>query len=221
MLTLCGFAVSNYYNKLKLVLLEKSIPFEERLVYPWQKDSFQDASPLGKIPFIEIDGGMLSESQAILEYIEERYPDHPLYPSDVFQRAKCRELIQHLELNAEWVARRLYKESFFGGRVSDETKREAKERLEAGLASVARLASFAPYIFGSSFTAADCVAYVHFLMVRLTAEKIYEENLLDRYFPQMAAYVKLMESRPSIRRMQVERQAALSAFTALNVKYDG
>ncbi|MFM9915698.1 MAG: glutathione S-transferase family protein [Rhizobacter sp.] len=218
---LCGFAVSNYYNKLKLVLLEKGIPFEERLVYPWQKESFQGASPLGKIPFIETDGGGLSESQAILEYIEERYPEHPLYPSDVFQRAKCRELIQHLELNAEWVARRLYKESFFGGSVSEETKREAKERLEAGLASVARLSSFSPYIFGSSFTAADCVAYVHFLMIRLTTEKIYGENLLDRYFPQMATYLKHMDSRPSIQKMLIERDAALTAFMALNVKYDG
>ena len=35
MITLCGFGVSNYYNKLKLILLEKDIPFQEKLVYPW------------------------------------------------------------------------------------------------------------------------------------------------------------------------------------------
>ncbi|MDL2338537.1 MAG: glutathione S-transferase C-terminal domain-containing protein, partial [Pseudomonadota bacterium] len=148
-------------------------------------------------------------------------PDDSLYPSDVFQRAKCRELIQHLELNAEWVARRLYKESFFGGSVSDETKHEAKDRLEVGLESVARLSSFAPYIFGGTFTAADCVAYVHFLMIRLTTEKVYGENMLDRYFPRMSAYVQLMDSRPSIQKMMAERDAALSAFIALNVRYDG
>jgi glutathione S-transferase len=44
-----------------------------------------------------------------------------MYPATVFARAKCRELIQHLELNSEWVARRLYKESIFGGSVSEET----------------------------------------------------------------------------------------------------
>lgn len=32
MLTLCGFSVSNYYNKVKLALLEKAIPFEEELL---------------------------------------------------------------------------------------------------------------------------------------------------------------------------------------------
>jgi glutathione S-transferase len=48
MITSGGFGVSNYYNKLKLVLLEKQIPFRERLVYPWERDTFLNASPLGK-----------------------------------------------------------------------------------------------------------------------------------------------------------------------------
>ena len=40
MVTLCGFGVSNYYNKLKLILLEKDIPFQEKTIYPWQRDLF-------------------------------------------------------------------------------------------------------------------------------------------------------------------------------------
>jgi len=121
MITLCGFGVSNYYNKLKLILLEKEIPFKEQLVYPWKRESFRLSSPLGKIPYIETEHGSLSESQVILDYLEERYPELSMYPATVFARAKCRELIQHLELNSEWVARRLYKESIFGGSVSEET----------------------------------------------------------------------------------------------------
>jgi len=221
MLTLCGFAVSNYYNKLKLVLLEKGVPFEERLVYPWQSELLHGASPMGKIPFIETEHGGLSESQVILEYIEELYPEHPLYPSDVFERAKCRELIQHLELNCEWVARRMYRESFFGGNVSEETKHEAKDRLAVGLNAVALLSSFSPYILGSTFTAADCIAYVHFMMIRLTTEKIYGESMLDKHFPRLQAYLRLMDARPHIQRMLAERETALAAFVATNVKYDG
>jgi len=221
MLALCGFAVSNYYNKLKLLLLEKGVPFDERLVYPWQRELFHGTSPMGKIPFVETEHGGLSESQVILEYLEERYPEHPLYPSDLFQRAQCRELIQHLELNCEWVARRMYKESFFGGSVSDETKQEARERLAVGLGAVAKLASFSPYILGNDFTAADCVAYVHFMMIRLTTEKIYGESLLDKHFPNLPAYLQLMDVRPSIQTMLAGREAALAAFVATNVKYDG
>lgn len=221
MITLCGFGVSNYYNKLKLILLEKDIPFVERLVYPWQRETFAESSPLGKIPFIETDDGGLSESQAILEYLEDRHRDRPLYPTDLFARSKCRELIQHLELNAEWVARRLYKEAFFGGSVSDETKREAKERLSLGLQAVARLSQFSPYILGSSFTAADCVAYVHFVMIRHATLTIYGEDMLERLLPQAAAYVTLMDARPHIRTMMADRSAAIAAFTALDVAYEG
>jgi len=221
MITLCGFGVSNYYNKLKLILLEKEIPFRERLVYPWQRDTFAESSPLGKIPFIETDDGGLSESQAILEYLEDRHRDKPLYPTDVFARSKCRELIQHLELNSEWVARRLYKEAFFGGSVSEEVKLEARERLALGLRAVARLSRFSPYILGSSFTAADCVAYVHFVMIRHATLTIYGEDMLDQLLPQAAAYVTLLDARPHIRTVMADRAAAITAFTALGVKYEG
>ena len=221
MITLCGFGVSNYYNKLKLILLEKDIPFQEKLVYPWQHESFRNSSPLGKIPYIETEHGSLSESQVILDYLEERYPEQPLYPTSVFARAKCRELIQNLELNSEWVARRLYKESFFGGRVSEETKHEVKEKLAIGLKAVAQLAQFSPYIFDSTFTAADCVAYVHFIMIEQTTMKIYGENMLQQFLPNSAAYLHFLDSRPHIQRVMADRDAALTAFLNLNLKYDG
>jgi glutathione S-transferase len=221
MITLRGFGVSNYYNKLKLILLEKNIPFQERIAYPWQRNKFEQSSPLGKIPFIETEQGDLSESQVILEYLEDRYPDKPLYPADVFARAKCRELIQHLELNCEWVARRLYKESFFGGNVSEETKREAKERLSLGLDAVARLSKFSPYILGATFSAADCVAYVHFTMIKLATIKIYGENMLEQFFPNLDEYMQLIKNRPHTQTVLADQDLAMTMFGKLNVKYDG
>ena len=221
MITLCGFGVSNYYNKLKLILLEKNIPFTERVVYPWQRDSFVQSSPLGKIPFIETDQGDLSESQVILEYLEDRYPEIPLYPPDIFARAKCRELIQHLELNCEWSARRLYNESFFGGSVSEETKDQVKEKLAHALEAVVRLSSFTPYILGSTFTAADCVAYMHFTMIKLATMKIYDENMLEQFYPDLCEYMQLMDSRQHIQTVMADRVSAMTAFINMNVKYEG
>ena len=51
-ITLCGFAVSNYYNKVKLSLLEKGVPFSEALVYPSQSEEMLSESPMGKVPFL-------------------------------------------------------------------------------------------------------------------------------------------------------------------------
>lgn len=56
MLKLYGFAASNYYNKVKLALMEKGIPFEEALRWPDQTDG--DLSPLHKVPYmVGEDGG--------------------------------------------------------------------------------------------------------------------------------------------------------------------
>lgn len=53
MITLCGFPVSNYYNKVKLALLEKGVPFTEETVSIKSTDEAVLAiSPLAKIPFI-------------------------------------------------------------------------------------------------------------------------------------------------------------------------
>jgi len=115
----------------------------------------------------------------------------------------------------------LYKESFFGGSVSEETKQEARERLVLGLTAIARLARFSPYIFGPTISAADCAAYVHFFMIRQTTLNIYGEDMLEQYIPEVEAYMQLMESRPHVQSLIVDRAAAVAAFTALNVKYDG
>jgi glutathione S-transferase len=212
MIKLYGFSVSNYYNKTKLVLLEKGIDFTEEEVRPSQDEALLKRSPLGKIPFIETAHGCLSESQVILEYLEETYPEKPLYPADSFERAKCRELIQHLELNVELQARRLYKEAFFGGTVSEETKNEVKERLDIGLNGLARLAKFSPYIAGDTYTAADCVAWLHFSVVSMASQKVYGADIVATHIPTVAKYMRFIEARPHSQKVAADRAEAMEAI---------
>jgi glutathione S-transferase len=214
MITLYGFALSNYYNKTKLALLEKGIPFNEEVVRPSQDAAVLKRSPLGKIPFIKADGGYLSESQAILEYLEDNYPDRPLYPSNAFERAKCREFIQHLELNVELVARRIYGEALFGATVSQEVKDEVRQKVEAGLLGLTRLVRFAPYALGESFTAADVVAWLHLGLIAMATQKVYGEDLVAAHVPGVADYFQQMESRPFVRQVAEGRNAAIQAFFA-------
>lgn len=221
MIILCGFGVSNYYNKLKLCLLEKNIPFEEKTTYPWECDSFLQSSPLGRIPFIETEHGALSESEVILEYLEDRHPERPLLPEALFERAKCRELIQHLELNVEWVARRLYRQAFFGGVVSEETRSDVEKKLAAGLNALSRLASFSPHICGEALTAADCAAFFHLDFVRQATLKIYGADMLIEHLPGAADYLVFMAERPHFRRTTADRTTALRVFHSLGVDYAG
>lgn len=108
-----------------------------------------------------------------------------------------------------------------GGSVSVETKQEVKERLAAGLKAVAQLASFSPYIYGSTFTAADCVAYIHFVMIEQATIKVNGENMLQQFLPYSTEYMQFMDTRPHIQTMMADREVALAAFHKLDVKYSG
>ena len=64
MLQLHGFSSSNYYNLVKLALLEKQIPFEEKLVYTGAGESYRadylEQSPIGKVPCLQTAEGTIT-----------------------------------------------------------------------------------------------------------------------------------------------------------------
>jgi len=205
-LKLCGFSASNYYNQVKLQLLEKQIHFEEELVKTGSNDaSVLDRSPMGKVPFLDTGFGCISESMACAEYIEAQYPQYALLPADPFAAAKVRELVVYIELHLELVARELYAQAYFGGKVSDETKERAHQRLTRGVAGFARIAMFKPFVAGDQFTLADCAAIVHLPMVAGAARIIYGEDLLAAV--PVKAYVKAMGERAAVAKVNADRKA--------------
>jgi glutathione S-transferase len=178
MLKLGGFAVSNYYNKVKVALLEKGVAFEEVYCKTSQDETYLKRSPMGKVPYLEVDGEFLCESQVICEYIEEVYPQKPLYPKDALERARVRELITIMELNLELVARRLYTQAFFGGTVSEETRQQVEKELAKGARAFKQLAKFSPFAAGAGLSLADCVAGVHLPLVSLASKIVYGRDAL-------------------------------------------
>ncbi|MFN9278725.1 MAG: glutathione S-transferase [Betaproteobacteria bacterium] len=208
MITLCGFSISNYYNKVKLALLEKGVPFEEERVMTGSKDeAVLAASPLGKIPYIRTPQGALCESQVIVDWIEAAYPNPPLIPADPFAAAKVRELATFIDLHLELVARELYAQAFFGGTVSEGTQARVRKQLERHIPAFKRLASFAPYVAGDRFTLADCSAWVSLPLVGMATKTVYGEDLLAAQGVDWKAYVKLVGERPSAQRVAADRKA--------------
>ncbi len=204
MITLCGFAASNYYNKVKLVLLEKEIPFEEKLVWVDKTPELLAKSPLGKIPYLDFGSHTLCESQVIVDYLENAYPQNPLLPKDPLAAAKLRELMQFIDLHIELVARDLYSEAFFGGKVTDETKERVHKVLKRNVAAFGKVAKFGPYIGGSEFTLADCSAVVNLPLASMATKAIYGEDMLADY--PVKEYTKMMGERPTMQRVNADRK---------------
>jgi glutathione S-transferase len=208
MLKLCGFAVSNYYNKVKIALLEKGVAFEEELVWTSQKEDMLARSPLGKVPFIATEHGNLSESSVINEYIEDAYPQTPLLPADKWQRAKVLELVNLLDMHLELHARRLYPGAFFGGSVSDETREQVKKELDKGAGALARLAAWGPFIAGDQLTLADCSAFVHLPLISASTKWAYGADILGG-IAQVRPYLSMMKARPHMQKVEADRKAGL------------
>ena len=205
MIKLCGFSVSNYYNKVKLALLEKQVPFEEVLVWADRSPALLEKSPLGKVPYLDTEDGTFCESQVIVEYLEQRYQQSPLLPSDPYAAAKVRELITFMELHLELVARECYGAAFFGGTVTDETKERVHKQLKRNVKAFAKLAKFGPYIAGDSFGLADCAAAAHLPLITLASKVIYGEDVLAEL--PVRDYMTLLGQRATVMQVAADRKA--------------
>jgi glutathione S-transferase len=214
MLKICGFRVSNYHNKVLIALYEKGIPFEEDCnVLPSQKPEYVALSPMGKVPYLEVDGTRLSESGVILEYLEDSHPQKPLLPKDPLARAKVRELVTVIELHMELVVRRLYGALFFGGTASDEVRQSVEKDIAKGVRAFKALAKFDPFVAGRELTIADCAAAVHLPLVSMVTKLAFGRDALEE-LPQVRPYLKMLGERPSFAKVGADRKAAQEARAA-------
>jgi len=109
MLTIYSVPVAVYCAKLRIMLNHKAIPFTE-LPPPggYGSDEYRSIVPSGNLPAMIHDGFMLSDSEAIAEYIDEAFPDTPMLPNTVQLRAKAREFSRSHDTRLEPSVRVIY-----------------------------------------------------------------------------------------------------------------
>ena len=219
MLKLHGFSISPNHNKVKLALLEKGIEFEEVLQLPSQEETFLEHSPMGTIPVLEVDGQFFAESLAMLDYLEKVFPAAPLLPVDPFERAKCREMMQIIELYVAGTGAgaALTGAALFAAPISGEAKKDAQALIERGVNAVARLAKFAPFIMGSKFTQADCVAFPNLAFTAMVTRNVLGKDITAS-ITGLAEYMKYMADRPAVQKLLVDQQKAMEMFMASQKK---
>jgi glutathione S-transferase len=211
MIRLCGFRISNYHNKVRIALLEKGIPFEEdENVKPSQEDDYLAKSPMGKVPYLEVDGTRLRESAVILEYLEDAYPQKPLLPKDPLERARVRELTTFIELHMELVVRPLYGTLGGGKPVSEERKQRVEKDIAKGVRALKAVAKFDPYIAGRALSIADCAAFVHLPLVTLVTRNAFGRDFLED-IRQLKPYLRMLGERPAFAKVTEDRKAATAA----------
>ncbi len=211
MFKLYGFPVSNYYNMVKLALLHKGLAFEEIIMRPSQEQDYLSKSPMGKIPCLQTSDGFISETNVILDFLDEAYPDKALLPKEHFARAKVRELSKSIELYVELVARQLYRGVFFGETLSEELKIKVRPELEKGVVALKRLLQFSPYAAGEQLTQADLVLYYTANLAGMAAKRVYGIDLAMEV-EGLRDWQQMMDKNPLVQQVNRDRDQALKSL---------
>ena len=170
-----------YCARVRIVLAEKGVAYETVVVDLGDRPAWiYEKNPLGKVPVLEEDELVLPESVVINEYLEERYPEPPLWPADPAERAEGRLLVERFDsLSRPYYALRRGEDG-------------ARERLGDQLALLDDRLAGRPFLTGREFGLAD-VAYLPWI---LRAESSLGVDLDDH--PTLAEWVERAADRPSV-----------------------
>lgn len=204
MIKLYGLKFSNYYSLTKALMIYKGVEFEEVKAPPTQEEDNLRRTPMGKMPSIEVDGKFLSESLAIAALLDRQNPEPALLPEDPWEAAKVIELVCHVKLDLELVARRCLPELLFNQPVSEETKEQVSADLDKGMAALQRILVCGPYAAGDSLTLADFYMFYCFSLIKMIAQAIFQRDILDGY-DDLAALLERLAEQPAIAQTESEK----------------
>lgn len=108
---------SPYAWKVWLALEHKGVPFEAKRLSFDNDDTktpeFLAINPRGRVPAIVDDGFAMWESAAIIEYLEERFPQNPLLPKDIKARAVVRRMVNEADNYFEAASNELVEQAIY------------------------------------------------------------------------------------------------------------
>jgi glutathione S-transferase len=195
-------AYSTNVERVTLALAHKGLEAESVWIDPEDRGEVIAVSGQPLVPVIVDRGEVVPDSTAILEYLEEKYPDPPLYPADTVERVRMRIFIDWF--NRVWKRPPNEIEAELGKPEPDAAKiEELGAQMAAWLGWFEVMLANQDYLFGT-FSAADCAAFP-FLKYALRREPDDDElfhRLLELYqplgddHPSVAAWITRVDAHP-------------------------
>jgi glutathione S-transferase len=158
---------------------------------------FLRQNPRGKVPLL-VDGDFaLYESTAIVEYLEDQYPEQPLLPRDPKARAVQRRLVSEADAYL-YVAQREFMRAVLYTPVGE---RDPAKISAAADAVIAELDRFAAHLEGEWFggnapSLADYTIYPYLRLLKRVEDRVPEVAILARFPPAISAYMQRFAALP-------------------------
>lgn len=164
------FTLYTYYRsstayRARIALNYKGLTYQQQAVHLLEgggqqhKPEYRALNPAGEVPTLIHNGKSLSQSFAIIEYLDELYPQPPLFPQSAFERAKVRQICEHINCGIHPIANlkvQQYLTQKLGA--SEEQKNQWLQYwIKEGLTALEKLLeqNAGDFAFGDTVTAAD------------------------------------------------------------------
>jgi glutathione S-transferase len=170
-----------YAARARITLAEKGIAYDAVEIDLQDRPAWlYDKNRLGRVPVYEEDEGLvLPESEVIMEYLQERFPEPALWPADPAERA----------LGRLWLKR-------FDDRLGDAyyaaRRGDGRDELDARLAELDRALEAQPYLTGREYGLAD-IGYVPWILRARANLGVDLES-----FPAVDAWLAGLTGRPAV-----------------------
>ncbi|WP_136683200.1 FtsZ-binding protein FzlA [Falsirhodobacter xinxiangensis] len=198
--------LSPFCRKVRLTLAEKRIEVELVEERYWEQNpDFLRRNPAGKVPILRIDGRVLTESQAICEYLEETVPQPPLMPRDPDGRFEVRRLCSwfddkfHHEVTSKLVYERVNKKISGAGYPDSKNIKFGATRIKYHLDYMAWLLDQRRWLAGDVMTLADFTAAAHLSTLDYISDVDWNRHEVVKEW-----YAKI-KSRPAFRSLLVDQ----------------
>ncbi|WP_347311256.1 glutathione S-transferase family protein [Defluviimonas sp. SAOS-178_SWC] len=187
MITLYTWAESLYCAKVRIALRHKGVAFREVA----KPENYLDIVPQGSLPGMDHDGFILGDSEAIIEYLEERFDGPPLLPEGIEARARMRERARYHDTRLEPALRGLFPHVAPSGRDPAVVVRQEAEINKHLGRFVGQLAAGADLPFGLG----DCGLPASFAWIDLIAPAVGADIIWPE---QVRAYRARVEAVPAV-----------------------
>ncbi|MCC7428133.1 MAG: glutathione S-transferase family protein [Alphaproteobacteria bacterium] len=204
--------LSPFSRKVRMAMAEKRLEFTLSLEKVWERrPAYLEMNPAAQVPVLKEENGLvISDSNAICEYLDEAYPDPPLIGRTLAERAEVRRLVAWVdgkfqrEVSVNLLGEKLMKRLLGRGEPDSAVIKAGYANLRPHMVYLGWLAEHRTWLAGASFSMADIAAAAHLSALDFIGDVDWS---LSEPAKQWYARVK---SRPSFRPLLADRVPGLN-----------
>lgn len=201
---------SPFAARVRIQIRHKGLPVE--FVAPpggLGSEEYRAKVPLARVPALDTGERVIGESLAIMEYLEDRFPDPPMRPHRAEDRAQMRVIALAHDFYVQPKLGQLFRLFMAGGEDRAAIEAAAGELREA-LAQLDRVMGDGPFAVGEALTLADCVLAPSMDFTDAALPSLLKvEPVLDRA-PRILAWLQHVRGEPAVARALEEMQRAIA-----------